>query len=72
MKKDVLTDILKIDHEYTWDQMFGRFLPPDANPFRKQQASVNKGVAEGGRSPVIGERSTNENQKASKKSAAKS
>ena len=33
-------DFLQIDHELSWDQMFGGFLPSDANPFRRERAKA--------------------------------
>ena len=31
-------DVFGINHEFSWDQMYGGFLPRDANPFRKAQS----------------------------------
>ncbi len=39
-------DPLAIDHEFSWDQMFGGFLPRDANPFRKEQSAAGSGTTQ--------------------------
>lgn len=34
-------DLFRIDHEFSWDQMYGGFLPRDSNPFRKARLAAS-------------------------------
>ncbi len=42
----MIKGLLEIDHEFTWDQMYGGVLPRDANPFRKARTTAPESSAD--------------------------